>query len=268
MSKENKIVLVTGAAKRLGRAIALEMAKSGWDVAIHFGNSKDAAAQTVADIQALGRRAISIQADLADEVQVETIIEKCVQNLGLPTCLVNNASLFQYDVASSSSYASMEAHMRTNLAAPMVLSRDFYKAIKLVKSAQVGSSNTSVNQQIPAVIVNLLDQKLANLNPDFFSYTLSKAALQSATTILAQAFAPDIRVVGVAPGITLVSGDQTEEGFNKAHSMTPLGKSSSPEDVAKAVVYLATASAVTGTTLYVDGGQHLKPLERDVMFLT
>lgn len=268
MNNDNKIVLVTGAAKRLGRAIALEMAKSGWDVAIHFGNSKDAAAQTVSDIQALGRRAISIQADLADEVQVETIIEKCVQGLGLPTCLVNNASLFQYDVASSSSYASMEAHMRTNLAAAMVLSRDFYKAIKAYKATQEGLSNKTGDQQSPAVIVNLLDQKLANLNPDFFSYTLSKAALQSATTILAQAFAPDIRVVGVAPGITLVSGDQTEEGFTKAHSMTPLGKSSSPEDVAKAVVYLASANAVTGTTLYVDGGQHLKPLERDVMFLT
>jgi hypothetical protein len=260
-NKDAKIVLVTGAAKRLGRAIAIEMAKSGWDVAIHFGNSKEAAMQTVKDIQALGRRAIAIQADLADEVQVETIINQCIQHLGLPTCLVNNASLFQYDVASSSSYASMEAHMRTNLAAPMVLSRDFYKAVK-ANSANVEETT------LPKVIVNLLDQKLANLNPDFFSYTLSKAALQSATTILAQAFAPDIRVVGVAPGITLVSGDQTEEGFNKAHSMTPLGKSSSPEDVAKAVVYLATASAVTGTTLYVDGGQHLKPLERDVMFLT
>jgi NAD(P)-dependent dehydrogenase (short-subunit alcohol dehydrogenase family) len=270
VNKDTKIVLVTGAAKRLGRAIALEMAKAGWDVAIHFGNSSEAAAQTVKDIQAIGRRAIAIQADLADEKQVETIIERCTEHLGLPTCLVNNASLFQYDVASSSSYASMEAHMRTNLNAPMVLSRDLYKAIQSYKAEVAKEENAEkvLNNRTPAVIINLLDQKLANLNPDFFSYTLSKAALHSATTILAQAFAPDIRVVGVAPGITLVSGDQSEDGFNKAHMMTPLGKSSTPEDVANAVVYLATASAVTGTTLYVDGGQHLKPLERDVMFLT
>jgi NAD(P)-dependent dehydrogenase (short-subunit alcohol dehydrogenase family) len=164
----------------------------------------------------------------------------------------------------------MEAHMRTNLNAPMVLSRDLYKAIQSYKAEVAKEENAEkvLNNRTPAVIINLLDQKLANLNPDFFSYTLSKAALHSATTILAQAFAPDIRVVGVAPGITLVSGDQSEDGFNKAHMMTPLGKSSTPEDVANAVVYLATASAVTGTTLYVDGGQHLKPLERDVMFLT
>jgi len=265
MENKAKIVLVTGAAKRLGRAIGLEMARAGWDVAIHFGTSKEAAAQTVADIKALGRRAISIQADLSDESQVERIIDECIQKIGLPSCLVNNASLFQYDVASSSSYASLDAHMRTNLAAPLVLSRDFYKARKAHQSKSSDGASKSGGL---GVIVNLLDQKLANLNPDFFSYTLSKAALHSATTILAQAFAPDIRVVGVAPGITMVSGDQTEEGFTKAHTMTPLGKSSSPEDVAKAVVYLADAQAITGTTLYVDGGQHLKPLERDVMFLT
>ena len=258
MKTKSKVVLITGAAKRLGRVIGLEMAKAGWDVAIHFGTSKDEAAKTVADIQALGRRAIHIQADLTDESQVEKIIDRCIEGIGLPTCLVNNASLFQYDVASSSSYASIDAHMRTNLAAPLVLSRDFYKARKKI----LKDSNEK------GVIINLLDQKLANLNPDFFSYTLSKAALNSATTILAQSFAPDIRVVGVAPGITLVSGDQTEDGFHKAHTMTPLGKSSTPEDVARAVLYLAAAEAVTGTTLYVDGGQHLKPLERDVMFLT
>jgi NAD(P)-dependent dehydrogenase (short-subunit alcohol dehydrogenase family) len=118
-----------------------------------------------------------------------------------------------------------------------------------------------------AVVVNLLDQKLHNLNPDFLSYTLSKAALQAATTMLAQALAPKVRVVGVAPGITLQSGDQTSEGFAKAHKVTPLGRSSTPEDIAAAVCYLAEAGAVTGATLVVDGGQHLMPLPRDVMFL-
>jgi len=118
-----------------------------------------------------------------------------------------------------------------------------------------------------AVVVNLLDQKLYNPNPDFLSYTLSKAALQSATTLLAQALAPRVRVVGVAPGITMVSGDQSAAEFEKAHRVTPLGRSSTPEDVAAAVCFVAAAPAITGTTILVDGGQHLIPLQRDVMFL-
>src|SRR5690606_18578231 len=116
-----------------------------------------------------------------------------------------------------------------------------------------------------AVAINLLDQKLYNLNPDFLSYTLSKAALHSATTMLAQALAPKVRVVGVAPGITLVSGNQTEAGFTQAHQATPLGRSSTPDDIAAAVCFAAESPAITGTTLVVDGGQHLIPLPRDVM---
>ena len=258
MSIEKKIVLITGAAKRLGRVIALEMAKAGWDVAIHFGRSQEDAENTVDEIKKLGRNAISLQADLADEKQVNGLIQRCTEQIGLPRCIINNASLFQYDVASSTSYASIDAHMRTNVAAPMALARDLHRAREKLTDQGLAK----------AVIINMLDQKLANLNPDFFSYTLSKAALYSATTMLAQAFAPNIRVVGIAPGITMVSGDQSEEGFQKAHAMTPLGKSSTPEDVAKAVVYLASAEAITGTTLFVDGGQHLKPIDRDVMFLT
>lgn len=255
-----KVVLVTGAAKRLGRAIAIAMAKSGWDVAIHFGNSEEAAQQTVKDILATGQRGVALQADLSDELQAAELIKRCTEALGLPTCLVNNASLFQYDVASSFSYSSLDRHMKTNVAAPLILSRDLYRQHVKARSTDIQGSS--------GVVINLLDQKLANLNPDFLSYTLSKSALHSATTLLAQSFAPVLRVVGVAPGITMVSGDQTEDGFQKAHGMTPLGKSSTPEDIASAVMYLATASAVTGTTLYVDGGQHLLPTDRDVMFLT
>ncbi|MFM8461330.1 MAG: SDR family oxidoreductase, partial [Polynucleobacter victoriensis] len=247
--KNQKIALVTGAAKRVGRAIAIGLAKDGWDVAIHYGNSKDAAEQTVKDILATGQRGVALQADLSKEDEANQLIARCVESLGLPTCLVNNASLFQYDVASSFSYAALDRHMLTNVAAPLILSRDLYR-LHAKNRAQdaVGPSG---------VVINLLDQKLANLNPDFLSYTLSKAALHSATTLLAQSFAPNLRVVGVAPGITMVSGDQSEDGFVKAHSMTPLGKSSTPDDIAGAVIYLANSNAVTGTTLYVDGGQHL-----------
>lgn len=258
--KNQKIALVTGAAKRVGRAIAIGLAKDGWDVAIHYGNSKDAAEQTVKDILATGQRGVALQADLSKEDEANQLIARCVESLGLPTCLVNNASLFQYDVASSFSYAALDRHMLTNVAAPLILSRDLYRlhAKNRVQDA-VGPSG---------VVINLLDQKLANLNPDFLSYTLSKAALHSATTLLAQSFAPNLRVVGIAPGITMVSGDQSDDGFAKAHSMTPLGKSSTPDDIAGAVIYLANSNAVTGTTLYVDGGQHLLSTDRDVMFLT
>jgi NAD(P)-dependent dehydrogenase (short-subunit alcohol dehydrogenase family) len=258
--KNPKIALVTGAAKRVGRAIAIGLAKDGWDVAIHYGNSKEAAEQTVKDILATGQRGVALQADLSDESQASQLISRCCEALGLPSCLVNNASLFQYDVASSFSYASLDRHMLTNVAAPLILSRDLYR--------QHDKLRTDDSRGPSGVVINLLDQKLENLNPDFLSYTLSKSALNSATNLLAQSFAPNLRVVGLAPGITMVSGDQYENSFAKAHSMTPLQQSSTPDDIADAVIYLAKAKAITGTTLYVDGGQHLLSTNRDVMFLT
>lgn len=252
------IALVTGAGKRLGRSIALGLAASGWDVAIHYGTSVTDAHQTVRDIQALGRRAVALQADLGVESSVAGLVTRCTEALGLPSCIVNNASLFDYDEAQSFSYARLNTHMQINVAAPVSLARDLHRA-----------RNQSTHAfEYPAVVINLLDQKLLNPNPDFLSYTLSKAALLEATRLLAQALAPHVRVVGLAPGITLVSGDQTETSFKQAHNLTPLGKSSTPEDITAAAVYLARAHAVTGTTLYVDGGQHLKASARDVMFLT
>lgn len=247
------VALVTGGARRIGRAIALELAAHGWDVAVHCHRSRDDAEAVAAQIRASGRRAAVLQADLADESATGGLISACTAALGTPSCLVNNASLFQYDVATSFSYASLDTHMRTNVAAPLLLARELHRALA---------------PEQRGVVINLLDQKLDNLNPDFLSYTLSKAALHTATMQLAQALAPRLRVVGVAPGITLVSGDQSGNSFRRAHRMTPLGQSSTPEDIAQAVAYLAQARAVTGTTLYVDGGQHLMPLARDVMFLT
>lgn len=247
------IALVTGGARRIGRAIALELAARGWDVGIHCHRSVEEAEALATQIRAQGRRAAVLRADLADEAATGGLVAACSAALGVPTCLVNNASLFQYDVATSFSYASLDTHMRTNVAAPLLLAREMHRA--LAADAR-------------GVVINLLDQKLDNLNPDFLSYTLSKAALQTATLQLAQALAPKLRVVGVAPGITMVSGDQSSNGFKRAHRVTPLGQSSTPDDIAQAVAYLAEARAVTGTTLYVDGGQHLMPLARDVMFLT
>jgi hypothetical protein len=257
MQPLHKIALVTGGARRLGRAIALDLAAAGWDIAVHFGNSAADAARTVDLIKQMGRRAIALQADLADEAAVDTLIERCAAGIGVPDCLVNNASLFDFDVCGDFQWNNLERHMRVNAAAPVSLARDLHR----LRRAQ-GSADAR-----PGVVINLLDQKLSNPNPDFLSYTLSKSALQQATVLLAQALAPELRVVGVAPGITMPSGNQTDAQYRAAHALTPLGKSSLPADVSAAVVYLASAHAVTGTTLLVDGGQHLHPSERDVMFL-
>jgi len=247
-----KVALVTGGAKRIGRSIALAFAKRGWDVAVHYGQSRDDALATVHEIEQLGRRAAALQCDLADEAAVRVLLPQAAQLLGPVSCVVNNASLFEHDSAADFTMTCLDTHMHANLAAPVLLAQALHAA-------------TPDGEQ--AVVVNLLDQKLFNLNPDFLSYTLSKAALHTATTMLAQALAPKVRVVGVAPGITLISGNQTEEGFAKAHAMTPLGRSSTPDDIANTVCFVAENPAMTGTTLLVDGGQHLLPLQRDVMFV-
>ncbi len=247
-----KNALVTGAGKRLGRHIALALAARGWNVAVHYGSSASEAHATVAEIEALGRKAVALECDLADETAASKLLARAADALGPITCLVNNASLFSYDDARSVNAASLDRHMHVNLRAPLLL-------------AQALAAATPAGAQ--SVVINLLDQKLANLNPDYLSYTLSKAALQTATVMLAQALAPALRVVGVAPGLTLLSGDQTEEEFQRAHAMTPLKRASGPEDVAAAVCFAAESPAITGTTLYVDGGQHLLALPRDVMFI-
>ena len=270
----NKAVLVTGAAKRLGREIALEFARQGWDIAIHYGRSANEAKQTVTDILALGVKALAFQADLSNEVEAKelfTAVAKAFPNLG---CIINSASIFEYDRANSDTPLSGKnvlAHMQVNLTAPIILSQMFFEHQKQHFLSQMFFEHQKQHQLegecIPSVI-QLLDQKLINPNPDYLSYTLSKSALLSSIEILAVDFAPLLRVIGLAPGITLPSGDQTAEGFSKAHQMTPLGRSSKAIDVAKAAVFLAESSAITGTTLYVDGGQHLLPSERDVMFNT
>jgi NAD(P)-dependent dehydrogenase (short-subunit alcohol dehydrogenase family) len=247
-----RVALVTGAGRRIGRAIALGLAQAGWDLALHYRSAAGEAQSLAREIEALGRRAALLPADLADPAQAAQLVPRAVEALGALHCVVNNASLFEYDSPAAFSPALLDAHMRTNLTAPLLLAQALHAA-------------TPEGSQ--ACVVNLLDQKLYNLNPDFLSYTLSKAALHTATTMLAQALAPKLRVVGVAPGLTMVSGDQTGEGFAKAHTATPLGRSSLPGDIADAVVYAASARAVTGTTLLVDGGQHLVPLPRDGMFL-
>jgi len=246
------VALVTGAAHRIGREIALALARDGFDVAVHYAGSRASALATVADIKKIGRRACAVERNLAVESGLRSLLEACEGALGEVTCLVNSASVFEPDTALDFEATRLARHMRVNVAAPIQLARQLHARI-----AEGGQG----------VVINLLDQKLWNPNPDFLSYTLSKSALRTATDLLARALAPKLRVVGLAPGITLPAPGQSQANFDRVSRLTPLGHSSSPQDIAQAVVYLARARAVTGTTLLVDGGQHLIPTERDVMFL-
>ncbi|UCE32915.1 MAG: SDR family oxidoreductase [Burkholderiales bacterium] len=250
------MALVTGAAKRLGREIALGLAARGWDIAVHYGSSAAEAQRTVADIEALGRRAVALAADLADPAQCERLIRAAADGIGVPTCLVNNASRFAFDSPADVGFDTLQAHWGPNLAAPVVLTRQLHAAL----AAQ--------GPQARGIVVNLLDQKLANLNADFFSYTLTKVALEAATRIGAMHFAPVLRVCGVSPGLTLPSYLQTEQHFERTHRSTALlDRSSEPQDIVAAVLYLVHSPAVTGVNLIVDGGQHLMKLARDVSYL-
>lgn len=243
-----RVVLVTGAARRLGRAIALHLAEQGWDLAVHYRSSAAEAIQTARDATALGARAATFAADLADEAQCAALLPAVQARFGRADAVVNNASLFEYDSVADFTCAAMERHWRANTAPAIVLARALHAA---------GGG----------AVVNLLDQKLWNPNPDYLSYTLSKAALEAATTLLAQALAPGTRVCGVAPGVTLPSGPLDGAAFERAHRLTPLARSSTPEDIARAVAFLLVSPAITGTTLLVDGGQHLQVQPRDVLFI-
>jgi len=250
-SDQIRTALITGSAKRIGEAVARDMATAGWNVAVHYNRSADSAARLVNELCSLGVRAAAVQCDLADGAAVSGLVAECSRQLGPLTCLVNNASLFEFDDPVHFDPATWDRHSAINVRAPLILAREF--------AAQIPA-------QTVGCVVNILDQKVFNLNPDFFSYTLSKVAMEGATRMLAMSLAPAVRVCAVAPGITLISGAQTPEGFERAHAHTPLGHSSDVDDVVDAVRYVIEAKSLTGHTLVVDGGQHLWPLKRDVQF--
>ena len=246
-------MLVTGAAKRLGRALALDLGRHGYDVAVHYRHSHADAQATVAELRAAGASAHAFQADLSIEAECRALVPTVVARFKRLDAVVNNASTFEHDDPASFSVAAMETHWRANTAPAVLLAQALHTHLS-------GCTATGC-------VVNLLDQKLWNPNPDYFSYTLSKAALQAATVMLALALAPRVRVCGVAPGVTLASGPMSESEFESARTMTPLQRSSTPDDIARAVRFLIESPAMTGTTLLVDGGQHLSAQPRDVLYL-
>lgn len=248
------VTLVTGAARRIGRTIAEVLAAAGHDVALHCRHSRDEAEALAGQLRERhGVRAEVFGADLADEAACRALLPAVAARLGRVDAVVNNASTFEYDDALSFGHAAMERHWRANTAPAVLLAQALHAHLR--------------SREAHGCLVNLLDQKLGNPNPDYFSYTLSKAALEAAGVMLAQALAPTLRVVGIAPGVTLSSGPMNEAEFEQARRLTPLGRSSTPEDIARAVRFAIESPAITGSTLWVDGGQHLTGQPRDVYFL-
>ncbi|MDN4633261.1 SDR family oxidoreductase [Sphingomonas sp. PsM26] len=242
-----RTVLVTGAARRLGATIARHLAGQGWRVAIHHHHSAeeaDALSQTLPG-------SIVLTGDLADPATPDALLDAARAGFGAPLmAVVNSASLFDYDTPPMVSAESLQRHARVNLDAPVLLACALAAQDDLAEGA----------------VVDVLDQKVANLNPDFFAYSCAKVALTGATTMLAQALGPRIRVNAVSPGLTLPSADQTEAEFAAVASRNVLRRPVDPEDVARAVAFLLDAQGITGQNLFVDCGQHFLPLARDVMF--
>jgi len=241
MTKSNT-VLVTGAAKRLGRAIAIDLAHAGWSVVVHYNAPGSDAEETAKAIRAVGARAWVAKANLENEDETDSLIARVVAEAGPLTALVNSASIFENDDWTSATRESWQAHMQVNLRAPFVLAQEFAR-------------------QLPAdakgAIVNILDQRVFKPTPQFLSYSLSKAGLHWLTTTLAQALAPRVRVNAVAPGPTMINARQSEEDFRRQREATLLSTGSEPGDITAAVRYLLDAKAVTGQTIVADGGQHL-----------
>ncbi|WP_158932233.1 SDR family oxidoreductase [Acidisphaera sp. S103] len=238
-----RVALVTGGARRLGRAIALALAHQGFDIAIHYGGSAAAADETRRQIEAMGRRAVVLQTDLADEAAVSRLFPAAVEQLGPIGVLVNNASQFDRDEWDDVTRESWDTHMETNLRAPFVLIQAFAKALPA---------------EAEGVVINMADQRVWSLTQHFVSYTISKAGLWVLTQTMALALAPRIRVNAIGPGPALPSPRQSEAQFARQSASVPLGHGTDPDEIGRAVVAILSLPAMTGQMIALDGGQHMQ----------
>jgi NAD(P)-dependent dehydrogenase (short-subunit alcohol dehydrogenase family) len=244
--------LVTGAARRLGRAMALCLADRGFDVAVHYAGSAGAAEETAAEIRGMGRRAVALQADLLDETAAAALLPRAAAALGGPLgVLVNNASIFEHDTIHSATAESWNRHIGSNLRAPFLLTQAF--AAQGLQPATDAAGEPVAS----GLIVNLIDQRVLKPTPEFMTYTLAKMGLWALTRTTAQALAPAIRVNAIGPGPTLQGARQSPAHFAGQRAATVLGRGADAGDIVAALGYLLDARAVTGQLICVDGGQHL-----------
>ncbi|GGO60815.1 NAD(P)-dependent dehydrogenase, short-chain alcohol dehydrogenase family [Roseovarius pacificus] len=252
--------LVTGAGKRLGRAMALELARRGYDVGVHYATSADEAEAVAEDIRGMGQRAVALQADLLQEDQVQALLPEAARALGGPiTCLINNASIFEYDNIGTATRESWDRHMESNLRAPFVLTQAL--AAQIPEPGQCDNGETLAH----GLVVNMVDQRVRKLTPEFMTYTLAKMGLWAFTRTAAQALAPRVRVNAIGPGPTLQGHRQSDSHFQRQRQTTVLNRGANAEDIVAALAYFLDAPAVTGQLLCVDGGQHLGWQTPDVL---
>lgn len=249
--------MITGGAHRLGREIALAFAKAGWSVLCHYRTSKDSAQKTRQEVQDAGADCLLVDMDLAQDNAAELLMDQCVQLTGQPPqCIVNNASIFEADDAPSATAEGLQRHFQVNTVTPLLLANALYNRVRQGSGVAHGTH----------CVIHVLDQKVHNLNPDYFSYTVSKLALERSVALQAQALAPTVRVCGLSPGLMYLSGPQTQTNFDKASLVNLVQKRIDPADVAQGALFMAQNPSINGCTLRTDNGQHLIPLSRDVMW--
>lgn len=239
---ETRVALVTGAAKRIGRAIALDLAAHGWTVGVHYNHAADDAEGTVAEIVSAGGTAAALYADLANATAAERLIDQAAGSLGPVTALINNASAFERDSITDFPTDRWDSHLDINLRAPAILTKTFAAALP---------------DKAEGNVINLIDQRVWNLTGEFLSYSISKVGLWGLTQMTAIALAPRIRVNGIGPGPVLPSSRQSAEDFARQCAATPLGRGSAPQEICDAVRYILGAPSMTGQMIALDGGAHL-----------
>lgn len=251
--------LVTGAGARLGRAMALYLAGRGFDVAVHYASSAGGAESVVAEIKAMGRKAVAVQADLLNTDETATLVDRAVYGIGALAVLVNNASIFEYDTLATATHESWDRHINSNLRAPFFLTQAFAQQ---APEAVLDADEEPVAQ---ALVVNMLDQRVHKLTPEFMTYTIAKMGLWAFTRTAAQGLAPHVRVNGIGPGPTLKGVRQSEDHFARQRAATVLGRGADEDDICAALGYFLDAKTVTGQMLSIDGGQHLAWQTPDVL---